>query len=136
MNIEKTCVFVTTDPLSRVITLKANTWTEHVLQGHGESTSEEIKNNVECPYMILNNVKPEYDGSDKFIIDHTRQDYIGMTVKDDRLYVMKTIVELENNSTGTIVTNHILRRVNEIKTIGGVIYDSRKGKGTTGMSNI
>ena len=98
----------------------------HVLQGHGESTSEEIKNNVECPYMILNNVKPEYDGSDKLIIDHTRQDYIGMTVKDDRLYVMKTIVELENNSTGTIVTNHILRRVNEIKTMGGVISLDRK----------
>lgn len=125
-------IFSTTDPLNRVITLKEDTWSKHIIEesGHTEVTAEYLKNNVESPRYILRNVKPKEDGSKELIVDETRQDYIDIIPMDGKIYCIKTIVEFDESNSGTIVTNYIQRRVTEIKTIGGVVYDSKQGKNT------
>jgi hypothetical protein len=120
-------LFTTTDPLGRRVSLKNDTWSAHILTKHDEVTVEVIKNNIEKPRYICINVKPEFDGSDKLIVDETRYDYIDLIIGGNaRLYALKTIVEFCEPGEGTIVTNYVLRRANEIKTTGGVIYDSQK----------
>jgi hypothetical protein len=127
---EKDCIFVTTDPLGRRVSLKADTWANHIKEKHGEdiSTPELIKGNIEQPRYIIQNVKPEYDGSDVLIVDPNRQDYYDLIPGDERFYILKTIVEFSNKNLGTIVTTYLLRRANEIKIMGGIVYDSKQNK--------
>jgi hypothetical protein len=125
-------IFVTTDPLGRRVSLKADTWVNHIKEKHGEDISipELIKSNIEQPRYIIQNVKPEYDGSDVLIVDPNRQDYYDLIPGDERFYILKTIVEFsnENENVGTIVTTYLLRRANEIKTTGGIVYDGKQNK--------
>lgn len=129
-------IFTTVDPMNRKIALKDDTWGKHIVEKHDECSIEDIKTNIQNPDYIFQNVKPINDGSSELIIDDTRQDYIGFVIKDDRLFAMKTIVQLVNGNEGFVVTNHILRRVNEIKTTGGVIYDRNKSKSTTEIIDL
>lgn len=129
-------IFSTSDPLNRNIILKSTTWNDHIKPRHNECDIDAIKTNIENPTYILVNTKPEKDGSTVKIVDNTRQDYIGLTIIENKLHVIKTIVEFENCSNGCIVTNHILRKANEINTIGGVIYDRCKDQNTTEFINL
>lgn len=122
-------IFTTYDPLNRQIILKSDTWSNHISK-HSEVTPDDIRANVEQPVYILKNVKPVEDGSAKLMVDETRQDYIGLykNSQTQRLYIMKTIVEFISEDKGEIVTNYILRRANEIRLDGGVVYDMYKSK--------
>ncbi|WP_297430606.1 hypothetical protein [Clostridium sp.] len=135
---EEKIIFTALDPLNRSVTLTGQTWTVHITgdSGHDEVLTEHIKSNIENPRYILQNVKPKKDGSSELIIDDSRQDYVDIIPKGDRIYGIKTIVEFDKNNNGTIVTNHILRNIKEIKTIGGVIYDSKQNKSSTGFTTL
>lgn len=129
---DKLKIFTTNDPLGRKISLKGDTWGQHIIERHNMDASiEEIKTNIEHPNYILQNIKRKKDGLDEFIVDEIRQDYVGLVAKEGRVYIIKTIVEFLSEYEGTVVTNHILWRANEIKTIGGVIYDRNKSESTT-----
>lgn len=123
-------IFVTTDPLGRQVALKADTWSEHIIKRHGEDliTHETIKKNVENPLYITQNVKPKYDGSKELIIDSRRQDYWDLIPGNRHFYLIKTIVEFEGEDKGTVVTTYLLRNLKEMRTRGGIVYDSRQNK--------
>lgn len=129
-------IFMTTDPLCRDICLKKDTWDRHLQGRHNETDIYDIKATIENPRYIFQNMKPKEQGSQDLIIDPKRQDYINLVMVESKLYVIKTIVEFEKEGTGHVVTNYILRNPREIKTQGGVIYDSYKNKNSTGESNI
>ena len=121
--------FETTDPLGRIVRLKNDNWVEHVSL-HSETTSDDIIRNIQSPRYICINVKPEFDGSDVLIVDNSRNDYIDIIPVSGKMYVLKTIVQFDNYNFGVVVTNYVLGRANEIKTSGGIIYDSRQSKNT------
>lgn len=129
-------LFLVKDPLNRDVKLTQTRWDEHMKDHHDETDLELIKNNIENPRYILQNTKPEKDGSDILIIDQTRQDYIDLIPVKGKMHAIKTIVDFSNKDGGFIVTNYILRRANEIKLDGGVIYDSSKSKSSTEFFNI
>ncbi|WDU82249.1 hypothetical protein [Caloramator sp. Dgby_cultured_2] len=129
-------IFTTLDPLGRKIKLKENTWTQHIKDRHPEVGYDIIKSNIEKPRFILPNIKPKEDGSNELIIDEKRQVYVDLIFVGDKMYAIKTVVEFENIESGTVVTNYILRKPNEIKMEGGVIYDSKQNQNTTGFINL
>lgn len=128
--------FSVTDPLNRHIVLTNERWEEHIKDRHDEVDIEKIQSNIENPRYIIQNIKPKEKGSDELVIDTDRQDYVDFIIRDDKLYVIKTIVHFESESEGNVVTNYILRKANEIKTGGGVIYDSNESKSATKFISI
>lgn len=121
-------LFETTDPMSRQIRLTTRNWEEHIQPKHAETDDIYIKKNVHSPQYIVKNMKPDKENPGQYIIDETRQDYIGtykyVTAEGEaNLKVIKTIVQLEDDNKGFVVTNYILRNLREIKLGGGVIYD-------------
>jgi|GEM_PF-1161326 hypothetical protein len=127
---EEKYIFITTDPLGRQVALKADTWSRHIKEKHGEDliTYETIKKNVENPLYITQNVKPKYDGSKELIIDPHRQDYWDLIPGEKHFYLVKTIVEFEGEDKGTVVTTYLLRNLKEMRTTGGIVYDGRQNK--------
>lgn len=124
---KKEPIFTTTDPLNRKIILKNDTWEQHIKDRHGETGIIQIKSNIENPRYILQNIKQKGEGNLELIVDYTRQDYIDLIIVEDKMHVIKTIVQFDTENEGFVVTNHILRKAIEIKTWGGVIYDRNKG---------
>lgn len=129
-------VFSTVDPKNRNIVLKSDTWNNHIKNRHDECDIWDIKSNIENPRFIIQNIKPKEDGSSELVIDDSRQDYIDLISKNDKIYLIKTIVQFVNENEGFVVTNHILRKSTEIKTIGGVIYDRNKSENTTRFTPV
>lgn len=128
--------FSTYDPKNRNIILKTDTWENHIINRHNECEVCDIKNNIENPRLIIKNVKPKEEGSTELVIDNSRQDYIDLIIKEDKVYLIKTIVQFENEEQGFVITNHILKKSTEIKTLGGVIYDRNENKNTTKFTSI
>lgn len=123
--------FKATDPRGIEIIMKEQTWTEHIAPKHNEADEDRIKKNIQSPDLIIRNVKRNPNKQDEYIVDETRQDYIGLfkySTADGKqsLKVMKTIVQVDEDQTGFVVTNYILRNLNEIKLEGGIIYDRQE----------
>lgn len=121
--------FRTTDPKNREIIMKEQTWTEHIAPRHNETDEIKIQKNIENPSLIVRNMKRNDNG--ELIIDEKREDYIGLinySTADGKqsLKIIKTIVEIVDDENGFVVTNYILRNLKEIKTEGGIVYDSKE----------
>lgn len=122
--------FTVTDPMGMKIVMKDQTWKEHILPKHNETDEVIIMKNIASPDYIINNIKPNPENKGEYIVDETRQDYIGLfkyvaSTGEESLKAIRTIVQKEDDDTGFVVTNFIMRKPGEIKLEGGVIYDRR-----------
>lgn len=123
-------MFSTIDPLGRTIVLKTYTWDNHINDEHNEVGIDEIKQNIQDPKFIIPNNKETTS-------DEKREVYFNLKINNSRLYTQKTVVEFKaENTYGEVVTNYILRKMNENITEGGVIYDSSANQDTNGKANL
>lgn len=114
-NINKV-LFTTQDPLGRQIVLKHSTWETHIKYRHSEKDIDSIKDNVTNPNIILENTKET--NSDK-----NREVYYRYIIYDNKLINQKTVVEFDEDGNGEVVTNYLLRKINESVLEGGIKYD-------------
>ena len=111
-------IFEQIDPLGRKIVLKSSTWDEHIKDRHEEKDIICIAKNIRKPNIIIKNNKETTSTAERHI-------YMGYTTCDNKLYNIKTVVEFKPLSGhGEVVTNYILRKINENILEGGIIYDS------------
>lgn len=114
-NIER-ILFTAEDPLGRMVILKSSTWENHIKDRHSEKGIEQIKNSITNPFIICENTKETNSEKD-------RQVYFRYTTRDNKLYNTKTVVEFDNDGNGEVVTDYILRKINESVVEGGIVYD-------------
>lgn len=130
MDNQEKIIFSTTDPLGRRVLLKQSTWDDHIKDRHDETGTINIKQNIENPSCIIENDKT-------LLEDAKRQCYFSFDTTGGRLHINKTVVEFkENSEKGEVVTNYILRKVNENIIEGGVVYDSKSNCSSTGEDDI
>ncbi|MGL4665961.1 MAG: hypothetical protein ACRCWA_13180, partial [Clostridium butyricum] len=123
-------IFSTTDPLGRRVLLKQSTWDEHIKDRHDETGIDIIKKNIENPNCIIENDKTQLE-------DAKRQCYYSFNTAGTKLYINKTVVEFKNNNvSGEVVTNYILRKLNDSIIEGGVVYDVKSNCSSTRENDL
>lgn len=130
-------IFMVSDPLSRSITLKSDTYNKKIanIDGsndhneHGNSHPDmevnDIRTSVEAPHFITESHIIQKDGEQEIkIITDKRQAYYRFDIEKSSIF--KTIVEFDDNNSGDIVTSHRSNKASSIKVEGGIIYDATK----------
>lgn len=130
-------IFDTEDPLKRKVCLKRNTWEYKILDyhntnsngEHGNSHPEmekylpEIEECIKHPHYIIQDTEVDLiDGQETEVVSDNREEYLRIFFdQDDKMQMIKTVVEFEGNQ-GEVVTTHKLRKlINKGK--GRIIYE-------------
>jgi hypothetical protein len=137
-------MFIKKDPFNREIKLKKSTWEYKICNYHntnnngecGNSHPEmsnyynEVENSVEHPHYILQDTKLVCDdyGNEIEIPNEKREEYYRFFFdKEDKLGIIKTIVDFDQKNNGDIVTTHKMNgRIRGVRKGGRIIYDSSK----------
>lgn len=138
-------IFETKDPLNRKVVLKRKTWEYKILNYNNNNSENQhgnshvdmehllsyVKKTIEKPLYIIKDVEcceNDITGQKTFKESDTREEYIRVEFHDDnRLKIIKAVVEFSDDSHGEIVTTHKMKKASDIKKEGSrIIYEGYK----------